>query len=74
MKIRMAYLVQAVFALIVAGALSFGASHAFANEGAALLTCPATGSPYEYAPCGKGCPFFRGHCDETGTCRCGEIP
>jgi len=73
MKIRMAYLVQAVVALLVAGALSFGASHAFASEEAAVFTCPATGVAYEYAPCGKGCPFFRGHCDATGTCQCGEI-
>lgn len=74
MKIRMAHLIQAVFALVVAGALSFGASHAFASEEAVPGTCPATGVAYEYAPCGKGCPFFRGHCDATGTCRCGEIP
>lgn len=74
MKIRTAYLIQAVLAMIVAGALSFGASRAFASEKAVLLTCPATGAAYEYAPCGKGCPFSRGHCDATGTCRCGEIP
>jgi hypothetical protein len=74
MKIRMAYLIQAVFALVVAGALSFGASHAFASEEAALRTCPATGYDYPYSPCATGCAVRRGYCDANGNCQCGDIP
>ena len=74
MKIRLAYLVHAVYALVVAGSLSFGASRAFASEEVALRTCPAKGYEYAYASCGIGCPNGRGYCDANGTCRCGDIP
>jgi hypothetical protein len=75
MKIRMAYLIQAVFALVVAGALSFGASHAMASEQAAVKGfCPAEGYDYPYAPCGYGCYRNIGYCSESGVCRCGQIP
>ena len=74
MKFRIGYLIQAVFAMVVAGALSFGAGHAFASEEVALRTCPALGYEYAYAPCATGCPSGRGYCDADGNCQCGDIP
>ncbi len=74
MKLRMAYLMQAVFAVMVAVGLSFGASRVLASDGAALRTCPATGYDYAYSPCAIGCPGGRGYCDARGYCQCGDIP
>ena len=74
MKIRLAHLIQAVFAMIVAVSLSFGAKQAFASEEAALRTCPAMGYEYPYSPCAIGCPSGRGYCDSNGNCQCGDLP
>ena len=74
MKTRMAYLIQAVFAMFFAAALSFGASQAFASGETAVKSCPATGYDYAYGPCGQGCTNGVGYCSEAGICRCGQIP
>jgi len=74
MKLRLAYLIQAVFAMLVAVGLSFGASRAMASQPAAMKTCPAMGYDYPYQPCGYGCYQNRGYCSESGICRCGYIP
>lgn len=74
MKHRMAYLIQAVFAVLVAAALSFGASRAMASEGVAARTCPIKGYDYPYAPCATGCPSGRGYCSANGYCQCGDLP
>ena len=74
MKLRMAYLIQAVFAVLVAVGLSFGASRAMASNEAAASTCPVRGVDYPYSPCASGCPGGRGYCGEDGICQCGSIP
>lgn len=74
MKTRMAYLIQAVFAMFFAVALSFGASQAFASGETAAKTCPAMGYDYSDWDCGVGCPRGIGYCSEAGICRCGQIP
>jgi hypothetical protein len=75
MRLRLAYLIQAVFAVLVAGALSFGASRAMASQPAmAAGYCPVEGYDYPYAPCGYGCYRNIGYCSESGICRCGYIP
>jgi len=74
MKIRMAYLIQAVFALLVAGALSFGASRAFASGTTAVASCPDMGADYYTPECGYRCLGNVGYCAEGGYCRCGYIP
>lgn len=74
MKLRMAYLIQAVFALVIAVSLSFGAKQVLASEGAALASCPAKGYDYPYSPCATGCPGGRGYCDSNGNCQCGDLP
>ena len=74
MKLRMAYLMQALFALVIAVSLSFGAKQVFASEGAALATCPAKGFDYYYAPCANSCAIKRGYCDADGNCQCGSLP
>ncbi len=75
MKLRLAHLIQAVFAMIVAVSLSFGVDRAFASAPAAAGGyCPAEGYDYPYAPCGYGCYRNIGYCSESGVCRCGQIP
>ena len=75
MRLRMAYLIQAVFAMLVAVGLSFGASRAMASEQAAVMaSCPAEGYDYYYAPCANACPRRQGYCSYDGFCRCGNIP
>jgi hypothetical protein len=75
MKIRLTYLVQAVFAVLVAVGLSFGASRATATQTAAsMASCPAEGYDYYYAPCAYSCPGGQGYCSYSGQCRCGHIP
>lgn len=74
MKLRVAYLMQAVFAVLVAVGMSFGASRAMASNEAVARTCPVRGVDYPYAACGYGCPGNRGYCGEDGICRCGYIP
>ncbi len=74
MKLRLAYLIQAVLAVLVAGGLSFGASRALASPQAAMATCPAEGYDYPYGPCGYGCYKNIGYCSESGICRCGQVP
>lgn len=74
MKVRMAYLIQAVFAVLVAVGLSFGASRALASGEAAASSCPAKGYEYPYSHCAIGCPGGRGYCDANGRCQCGDIP
>jgi hypothetical protein len=76
MKLRLTYLIQAVFAVLVAVGLSFGASRAMATQpaAAAVGTCPAMGYDYPYQPCGYGCYRNIGYCSESGICRCGQIP
>ena len=74
MKLRMKYLMQAVFALVIAVSLSFGAKQVFASEGAVLRTCPATGEDYPHSPCATGCPGGRGYCSAYGYCQCGDLP
>ncbi|HEX8673728.1 MAG TPA: hypothetical protein VF710_17665 [Longimicrobium sp.] len=74
MRLRLAYLIQAVFAVLVAGALSFGASRAMASSEVALKTCPAKGYDYPYSPCATGCPTGRGYCSAGGICQCGDLP
>ena len=76
MKLRLTYLVQAVFAVLVAVGLSFGASRAVASEqpAAALVSCPAEGYDYYYYPCAYRCPGGQGYCSYSGQCRCGYIP
>lgn len=75
MKLRFAYLFQATFAVLVAVALSFGASRAFASEQMApARTCPIMGGDYYTPECGWGCPGEIGYCSEAGYCRCGYIP
>jgi len=73
MKLRLA--IQAVFAVLVAVGLSFGASRATASQPAAALTsCPAEGYDYYYYPCAYRCPGSQGYCSYSGQCRCGHIP
>jgi hypothetical protein len=74
MKLRMAVLIQAVFAMVVAVSLSFGAKQVFASEGAAMASCPAKGYDYPYSPCASGCAVRRGYCDANGNCQCGDLP
>jgi hypothetical protein len=75
MKFRLAYLIQAVFAVLVAGGLSFGASRAMASpQAAAAGNCPKEGYDYEYYPCGERCPWGIGYCASNGYCACGFIP
>jgi hypothetical protein len=75
MKLRMPYLIQAVFAMLVAVGLSFGASRAFASEStAAAGNCEALGYDYYTPECGDRCLGRVGYCSEGGFCRCGYIP
>jgi hypothetical protein len=74
MKLRLTYLVQAVFAVLVAVGLSFGASRAMASEQTAMVSCPAIGEDYYYSPCAYRCPGNVGYCSYNGICRCGHIP
>jgi hypothetical protein len=74
MKLRLAYLAQAVFAVLVAVGLSFGASRAMASQPAAMVSCPAIGEDYYYQPCAYRCPGGIGYCSYSGQCRCGHIP
>lgn len=74
MKIRVAHLIQAVFGILVAGALSFGASRAVASEGGPPVYCPALGYDYIDSYCGSHCRDNIGYCGEDGFCRCGQIP
>ena len=75
MKLRLTYLIQAVFAMIVAVSLSFGANRAFASAPvAAVGTCTAMGYDYHTPECGSGCYRNIGYCSEGGFCRCGQIP
>lgn len=76
MKIRLAYLVQAVFAVLVAVGLSFGASRAMASPQPVTIagSCEDMGYDY-YAPeCAYSCPRQQGYCAAGGNCRCGNIP
>lgn len=75
MKFRLAYLIQAMFAVLVVAGLSFGASRAMASQPAAVAgNCPAEGYDYDYYPCGQGCYRNIGYCSWNGYCRCGFIP
>lgn len=75
MKLRLAYLIQAVFAVLIAAGLSFGASRAVASQPAAAVgSCPAEGYDYPYYPCGQGCYRNIGYCSADGYCRCGQVP
>lgn len=74
MMIRTAHLIQAVLTVIVAGALSFGATRALASESGPPVYCPATGYDYIDTYCGSHCRDNIGYCGADGYCRCGQIP
>ena len=74
MKLRLTYLIQAVFAVLVAVGLSFGASRAMASESTAAGTCEALGYDYYDPSCAYSCPRNQGYCSYDGYCRCGNIP
>lgn len=70
MRLRLA-LVQALFAVLVAGGLSFGATRVIASDSVEARSCPALGYAYPYSPCDVGCaPYARGYCSEEGRCIC----
>ena len=72
MNVRLAHLIQAVFAMVVAVSLSFGASRAFASAPAAAVGfCPQTGEDYPYPPCDYMCGWNQGYCSASGICYCG---
>ena len=77
MKLRLAHLIQAVFAMLVVVGLSFGATRAFASEqptAAAAGVCEDMGYDYYDATCANSCPRRQGYCAAGGFCRCGNIP
>ena len=74
MKLRLAHLIYAVFAMVVAVSLSFGANRAFASAPAEPETCLAMGYDYAAWECGYSCPGGIGYCSAGGFCRCGQIP
>jgi hypothetical protein len=74
MRVRLAYLIQAVFAVLVAVGLSFGASRAMASTSGPPVYCEARGYDYIDSYCGSHCVNNIGYCGEDGFCRCGQIP
>jgi hypothetical protein len=68
---------HAAAALVLAGALGFGATQALASpQVAPPQTCPVPqdGSPTYWYQCGQGCIGNIGYCNEYGICKCGYIP
>lgn len=76
MKLRLTFLAQAVFAILVAVGLSFGATRAFASAqpAAAAGVCEDLGYDYYASECAYSCPRRQGYCAAGGICRCGNIP
>ncbi|CAA9342274.1 MAG: hypothetical protein AVDCRST_MAG89-2674 [uncultured Gemmatimonadetes bacterium] len=76
MKLRLAHLIQAVFAMLVVVGLSFGATRAFASgqPAATAGSCEDLGYDYDDVTCAYNCPRQQGYCAAGGFCRCGNIP